>query len=54
MFHSLYFTTNISLQPMLDHGIIELLVSFTKREDLSIRLNGIWALMVSTLIRNAR
>lgn len=36
-----------SKEPILDAGAVDLLVGLTKKDDPNLRLNGIWALMVS-------
>lgn len=39
-----------SKEPILESGAVDLLCSLTFRENPALRLNGIWALMVSTFI----
>lgn len=38
-----------SKEPILESGAIDLLCDLTRRPDPALRLNGIWALMVSVL-----
>ena len=38
-----------SKEPILDSGAIDLLCQLTHKYDPSLRLNGVWGLMVSTL-----
>lgn len=35
------------MQPILESGAIELLCSLTQSDNLALRVNGVWALMVS-------
>lgn len=37
----------VILQPILESGVIELLCSLTQSDSPALRVNGIWALMVS-------
>lgn len=37
----------VCLQPILESGVIELLCSLTQSDSPALRVNGIWALMVS-------
>ena len=39
-----------SKEPILESGAIELLCNLTRRDDAALRLNGIWALMVTYLL----
>lgn len=38
-----------SKEPILESGAVDLLCNLTRRSDPALRLNGIWALMVSHL-----
>lgn len=44
------FSPTIFFQPILESGAVELLCSLTLSENPALRVNGIWALMVSILL----
>lgn len=39
-----------SKEPILESGAVDMLCGLTRRKDPALRLNGIWALMVSLLL----
>lgn len=42
-----------SKEPILESGVVELLCNLTRRDDSGLRLNGIWALMVRTPLKQS-